>query len=100
MDDASASGRRAARPAPPLALTPNVVWARRYEIHRLLGEGSRKRVYLARDTRLDRDVALALIKSETLDPTSVARMQRETQTMGRLGDHPHIVTVYDVGEEE
>ena len=38
----------------------------RYRVETLLGEGGSKRVYLARDTRLERDVALALIKTEQL----------------------------------
>src|SRR4029453_3665557 len=73
--------------------------AGRYRIQRLLGEGARKRVYLAHDTRLARDVALALIKTEGLDAGALARVRREAQAMGRLGDHPHIVTVHDIGEE-
>ncbi|MFQ5512056.1 MAG: protein kinase, partial [Candidatus Krumholzibacteriia bacterium] len=70
----------------------------RYQIKEFLGEGGRKKVYLARDTRLDRDVALALIKTEGLDTEGRVRVRREAQAMGRLGDHGHIVTVYDVGE--
>jgi hypothetical protein len=73
--------------------------AGRYQVKRPLGEGSRKRVYLAHDTRLDRPVALALIKTDGLDAAGLARVRQEAQAMGRLGDHPHIVTVYDVGEE-
>ncbi|MBI1816733.1 MAG: protein kinase [Deltaproteobacteria bacterium] len=72
----------------------------RYRVQRLLGEGARKRVYLARDHRLDRDVALGLIKTEGLDDAGRARVQREAQAMARLGDHPHIVTVFDIGEED
>src|SRR5687767_10829648 len=41
--------------------------AGRYLIERLLGEGSKKRVYLARDTRLGREVAIGLIKTDGLD---------------------------------
>jgi len=74
--------------------------AGRYQVKRPLGEGSRKRVYLAHDTRLDRPVALALIKTDGLDATGLARVRQEAHAMGRLGDHPHIVTVYDVGEVE
>jgi eukaryotic-like serine/threonine-protein kinase len=72
----------------------------RYEVTRLLGEGMQKRVYLARDTRLERDVVLAAVKTDDLDATALARLAREVRAMARLGDHPHIVTVYDVGEEE
>jgi len=49
---------------------------------------------------LDREVAFALIKTEGLDETSRTRIQREAQAMGRLGSHPHIVTVFDLGEEQ
>jgi serine/threonine protein kinase len=66
---------------------------------RFLGEGGKKRVYLAHDTKLDRDVAFALIKTEGLDAEGEARIRREAQAMGRLGDHPHIVSVFDIGEE-
>jgi class 3 adenylate cyclase len=69
-------------------------------VRRFLGEGSRKRVYLAYDSRLDREVAIALIKTAGLDEGVRARVHREAQAMGRLGDHPHIVTVHDIGEED
>src|SRR3954451_17092757 len=71
----------------------------RYVLDRFLGEGGRKRVYLAHDSALDRDVALAIVKTAGLDEHGRVRVQREAQAMARLGDHPHIVTVYDIGEE-
>ncbi|MCH7787765.1 MAG: protein kinase, partial [Chloroflexi bacterium] len=72
----------------------------RYQVLGFLGEGAKKMVYLAQDTQLDRDVAFALIKTDELDILSRARIAREAQAMGRLGSHPHIVTVFDVGEHE
>ena len=72
----------------------------RYQVKRFLGEGGKKKVYLAHDTTLDREVAFALIKTEGLDETSRTRIQREAQAMGRLGSHAHIVTVFDLGEEQ
>ena len=51
----------------------------RYELVRFLGEGAKKRVHLARDTRLDRDVAIAFVKSEGLD---MARVRREARNGG------------------
>ena len=72
----------------------------RYHVRRFLGEGGKKKVYLAQDTTLDREVAFALIKTEGLDDTSRTRIQREAQAMGRLGSHPNIVTVFDLGEEQ
>ena len=49
---------------------------------------------------LDREVAFALIKTEGLDDVSRTRITREAQAVGRLGSHPHIVTVFDLGEHE
>ncbi|MDP9238757.1 MAG: AAA family ATPase [Chloroflexota bacterium] len=72
----------------------------RYQVRRFLGEGAMKRVYLAHDTKLARDIAFALIKTEQLDADGLVRVRREAQAMGRLGDHPHIVTVHDIGVED
>ncbi len=72
----------------------------RYQVKRFLGEGGKKKVYLAHDTLLDREVAFALIKSEGLDEAGRSRIQREAQAMGRLGSHQHIVTVFDLGQEQ
>lgn len=83
----------------PVAETPAEFGDGRYVIKRFLGEGGRKRVYLAHDNSLDRDVAVALIKTAGLDEGGVMRARREAEAMGRLGDHAHIVTVYDIGEE-
>jgi class 3 adenylate cyclase/tetratricopeptide (TPR) repeat protein len=71
----------------------------RYVISDFLGEGGRKRVYLAHDTSLDRDVAIALVKTEGLDDAARARVRAEARAMARLGDHPSIVTVHDIGDE-
>lgn len=49
---------------------------------------------------LDRDVAFALIKTEGLDEAARRRITREAQAMGRLGDHPHIMPIYDLGQEQ
>ena len=90
-------------PAPtpaPAPTVPTAFAAGRYQVKRFLGEGGRKRVYLAHDTRLDRDVAFSLIKTEGLDASGLARVRREAQAMGRLGSHPHIVTVHDIGDED
>jgi hypothetical protein len=72
----------------------------RYEVKRFLGEGGKKKVYLVHDTLLDRDVAFSLIKTQGLDEVGVERIRREARVMGRLGGHPHIVSVYDMGEED
>ena len=87
-------------PTPTPTRTPTAFAAGRYQVKRFLGEGGKKRVYLAHDTRLDRDVAFSLIKTEGLDASGLARVRREAQAMGRLGSHPHIVTVHDIGDED
>src|SRR3954466_5935933 len=71
----------------------------RYVITGFLGEGARKRVYLAHDERLDRDVAVALIPSVGADAAARERIAAEARAMARLGSHPNIVTVHDFGEE-
>jgi serine/threonine protein kinase len=81
------------------AAVPTTLAGGRYEVRRLLGEGGKKRVYLATDTRLERDVAIALVKTEGLDEAGLARVRGEARAMGRLGAHPHVVTVFDVGDE-
>ena len=45
-------------------------------------------------------MAFVLIKTEGMDQVSPVRITREVQAMGRLGSHPHIVTVFDFGEQE
>ena len=56
-------------------------------------------MYLAQDTLLDQKVAFALIKTKGLNEVSRTRITREAQAMGRLGSHPHIVIVFDLGQE-
>ncbi len=98
LGEEAAAPARTPSPAPSPALPASFADGR-YRVKGFLGEGGRKRVYLAHDTKLDRDVAFALIKTEGLDAEGLTRVRREAQAMGRLGDHPHIVTVYDTGEE-
>ena len=77
---------------------PAAITGDRYAVQRFLGSGLSKRVFLAHDTLLDRDVALALYHVDSEDENSRARFFREAKALGRLGDHPHIVTLYDIGE--
>ena len=72
----------------------------RYQVKKKLGEGGKKKVYLAHDTRLDRDVAIYLIKTEKLDETGRTRIIREAQAMARLGDHPNIASIHDYGDHD
>jgi class 3 adenylate cyclase len=73
----------------------------RYLLTGVLGRGTRKSVFRARDSRLDRDVAIAI--PSAVPPGVQAtheRVHQEARLMARLGDHPNIVTILDVGEEE
>jgi serine/threonine-protein kinase len=68
-----------------------------YEILALIGAGGMGEVYRARDTRLDRMVAIKLLPAEVSnDPDSRARFEREARAVAAL-DHPHICGIYDVG---
>jgi serine/threonine protein kinase len=76
------------------------LWAGRYAIERLLGEGDRKQVYLARDLIVDREVALALIEAEDRLECGLTLTQWESRVTAKLVNHPHVVTIYDVGEHD
>ena len=68
-----------------------------FEIIRLLGAGNVAHVYLARDTTLQRLVAIKVLRSElAIDKTSRARFQREARSAAKLS-HPNIAAVYSVG---
>src|SRR5260370_40207041 len=77
-------------------VAPGLAFAGRYQIIRPLGEGDRKRTYLALDTILDRHVALALIKPEAALLDSLGT-KREAATLVQVGSHDNIVTLYDRG---
>ena len=69
-----------------------------YEIVELLGRGGMGEVYRARDTRLQRDVALKLLPAAVAaDRESLARFTREAQLLATL-NHPHIASIYGVEE--
>ena len=71
-----------------------------YEVHALLGVGGMGEVYRGRDTRLGRDVALKVISSRVVgDPALRRRFELEARAASAL-NHPSIVTIYDVGEND
>ena len=74
----------------------------RYEILDELGRGAMGVVYLARDTKIGREVAIKTIKFADQDSLEAGKLRerlfREAQSAGRLS-HPGIVTIYDVAEE-
>jgi len=88
------------KPKKPSTIQPTSFADGRYQVKKFLGEGGKKKVYLAHDTHIDRDVAFALIKTENMDDSGRKRVSREARAMGRLGDHPNIVTIHEMGEHE
>src|SRR5882672_7729726 len=71
-----------------------------YEVDTLIAKGGMGEVYQARDTRLNRKVALkVLAPSVTSDCDRLARFEQEARTTALL-NHPNIVAVYDVGSHE
>ena len=93
-------GHSLAEPTPskPTPTEPTSFANGRYKVKKKLGEGGKKKVYLVTDTVLDRDVAFNLIKTENLDEDARKRVTREAQAMAKLGDHPNIMAIYDMGE--
>ena len=65
-----------------------------YEIISLLGAGGMGEVYEARDTRLDRTVAIKICKGQITE-----RFEREARAISSL-NHPHICALYDIGRED
>jgi len=71
----------------------------RYLVGQMIGTGGMADVYLGKDTRLNREVAIKVLRRDLAkDPAFVARFKKEALAAGGLS-HPGIVAVYDSGEE-
>jgi serine/threonine-protein kinase len=71
-----------------------------YEIQAAIGAGGMGEVYKARDTRLDRTVAIKILPGElSADPDRRTRFEREARAIAAL-NHPHICTLHDIGTHE
>src|SRR6266566_3523543 len=71
-----------------------------YEIGAPLGAGGMGEVYRARDTRLERDVAVKVLPSSlSSDPTLRQRLEREAKAVSKLS-HPRICTLHDIGHQD
>ena len=71
----------------------------RYVVLDEIGAGAMGRVYAGYDPKLDRKVAIKLLRARLDDETLVARLQREAQAMARL-THPNVVAIHDVGDHD
>lgn len=80
-------------------LKEGVILGERYEIISRIGYGGMADVYKAQDRKLNRLVAVKVMKAEFREDSSfVAKFQKEAQAAAKLS-HPNVVNVYDVGED-
>src|SRR5438874_13610348 len=71
-----------------------------YEVLGPLGAGGMGEVYRARDTKLDRDVAIKVLPERlAADSTALARFEREAKTVAALS-HPNLLGIYDFGTHD
>jgi eukaryotic-like serine/threonine-protein kinase len=70
-----------------------------YKISEFLGAGGMGEVFRARDVRLERDVAIKIIRRDAEDQTTSARFEEEARAASRL-NHPNIVTVHAIGSQD
>src|ERR1700691_1890301 len=93
--DGVATGSAPSSPAGPRSSA-----AGRFQLVEILGRGGMGEVWKARDTRLDRDVAVKFIAEDlTYDSAAVELFEREARAAAAIS-HPNICTVYDIGERE
>jgi serine/threonine-protein kinase len=75
-------------------------WIRDYQVLSLIGAGGMGEVYRAKDTKLDREVALKVLpKAFAQDPERVARFQREARLLAAL-NHPNVAAIHGLEESE
>jgi serine/threonine protein kinase len=79
-----------------MLLTPGSTFGR-YQVLSALGAGGMGEVFLAHDTRLNRRVALKLLRAEDFDADRLARFVQEARAASAL-THPNVAVVYDIGE--
>src|SRR5688500_7830266 len=71
----------------------------RYRVLNRIASGGMATVYRAEDGILGREVAVKILAPHVAaDPTARARFEREARTAARVGDHPNVMTIYDIGE--
>lgn len=81
-------------------ISPGMLIGERYEIIDRVGSGGMADVYNGKDLRLNRNVAIKILKQEySNDAKFVSKFRAEAQSVAGLS-HPNVVNVYDVGEDD
>ncbi len=71
----------------------------RYRLMRRIASGGMATVWAGQDTLLDRRVAIKVLSEQlAADPRAIRRFKREARVAAHLSGHPHVVTIFDVGE--
>ena len=97
-EDQTSTDQTGSRPTPAPRFAPGATLGR-YEIRERLGAGGMGEVFRARDTRLQREVAIKVISRRIEDrPEALGRFEEEARAASAL-NHPNIVTVHDIGEQ-
>ncbi|HEV2061377.1 MAG TPA: serine/threonine-protein kinase, partial [Solirubrobacteraceae bacterium] len=80
---------------------PGIALPDRYRVLRRIATGGMATVWAAQDEVLGREVAVKVLAPHVgADPVSRRRFEREARTAARVGDHPNVVTIYDIGEHD
>nr|MBA3327055.1 serine/threonine protein kinase [Solirubrobacterales bacterium] len=80
---------------------PRIELPERYTVTRHIADGGMASVWEAEDGLLGRIVAVKVLGAQfAADESARARFQREARTAAQVSDHPHIVTIYDIGEHD
>jgi eukaryotic-like serine/threonine-protein kinase len=81
-----------------MLLQPGIIFASRYEISRLLGEGGMGAVYKARDVELEREVALKIIRPELSNNPEIVQRFKQELILARQVTDRNIIRIFDLGE--
>src|SRR3954452_9773831 len=83
------------------AVQPQIALPPRYRVVRHIANGGMAAVWAAEDELLGRLVAIkVLAPGYAADPSARRRFTREARAAARVSDHPHVVTIFDIGEHE